>query len=273
MLNNGHTSKWLRLERGVRQGCPLSPYLFILLAETLSCKIRENEAIKGIIISDCEIKITQMADDTTCFVKDKISLKNLIDVFKEFEICPGLKINLDKTKAKTLGPEPEPCHMLFGLDWVNDPICTLGVTLLRNEDNHYILNFKKRLKNMKNLLATWKCHKLSIKGKVTIINTLAVSPLIYLANVVHVPPQVITEIKEIIVDFLWGGKPTKIAYNVLIQNIKKGGVKLTGFGSIIKALKFGFVKRLEDGNHQRPISTKPVISKDNFKATMLWARK
>ena len=201
VLNNGHTSKWFRSGRGVRQGCPLSPYLFILLAETLSCKIKENEAIKGIIISNCEIKITQMGDDTTCFVKDKISLKNLIDVFKEFEICSGLKINLDKTKAKTLGPEPEPCHELFGLDWVNDPICTLGVTLLGNEDDHYILNFKKCLKNMKNLLATWKCRKLSIKGKVTIINTLAVSPLIYLANVIYVPLQVITEIKEIIVNF------------------------------------------------------------------------
>ena len=102
VLNNDHTSKWFRLERGVRQGCPLSPYLFILLAETLSCKIRENEVIKGITIS----KITQMSYDTTCIVKDKISLKNLIDVFKDFEICSGLKINLDKTKAKTLGPEP-----------------------------------------------------------------------------------------------------------------------------------------------------------------------
>ena len=58
VLNNGHTSQWFRLERGVRQGCPLSPYLFILLAETLSCKIRENEAIKGISLNDCEINIT-----------------------------------------------------------------------------------------------------------------------------------------------------------------------------------------------------------------------
>ena len=124
-----------------------------------------------------------------------------------------------------------------------------GITLSGNEDDHYILNFKKRLKNMKNLLATWKCRILSIKGKVTIINT--VSPLIYLANVIYVPPQVITEIKQIIVDFLWDGKPPKIAYNVLIQNIKKGGVKLIDFGSKIKALKIGFVKRLLDNSPGR----------------------
>ena len=132
--------------------CPLSPYLFILFAETLSCKIREHDAMEGITLSNCEIKITQMVDDTTCFVKDKISLMNLIDVFKELEICYGLKINLDKTHAKTLGPEPEPWHKLFGLDWVIDPICTLGVTLSGNEDDRHIF---KRLKTMKNLLATW----------------------------------------------------------------------------------------------------------------------
>ena len=248
VLNNGHTSKWFRLERGVRQGCPLSPYLFILLAETLSCKIRENEAIKGISLNDCEIKITQMADDTTCFVKDKISLKNLINVFKNFEICSGLKINLDKTKAKALGPEPEPSNKPFSLDWVSDPIHTLGVTLSGNQEDHYILNFKKRLKNMKNLLSTWKCRSLSIKGKITVINTLAISPLLYLANVIYVPPQVIAEVKDIIVDFLWDGKPPKIAYNVLIQSIKKGGVKLIDFESKVKALKIGYVKRLLDNS-------------------------
>ena len=207
VLNNGHTSQWFRLERGVRQGCPLSPYQFILLAETLSCKTREHEAIQGISLNNCEIKITQMADDTTCFVKDKISLKNLIDVFKNFEICSGLKINLDKTKAKALGPEPEPSNKPFGLDWVSDPIYTLGVTLSGNQEDHYILN----LKNMKNLLSTWKCRNLSIKGKITVISTLAISPLLYLANVIYVPPQVITEVKDIIVDFRWDGKPPKIA--------------------------------------------------------------
>ena len=248
VLNNGHTSQWFRLERGVRQGCPLSPYLFILLAETLSCKIRENEAIKGISLNDCEIKITQMADDTTCFVKDKISLKNLIDVFKNFEICSGLKINLDKTKAKALGPEPEPSNKPFSLDWVSDPIHTLGVTLSGNQEDHYILNFKKRLKNMKNLLSTWKCRSLSIKRKITVINTLAISPLLYLANVIYVPPQVIAEVKDIIIDFLWDGKPPKIAYNVLIQSFKKGGVKLIDFESKVKALKIGYVKRLLDNS-------------------------
>ena len=65
--------------------------------------------------------------------------------------------------------------------------------------------------------------------KITVINTLAISPLLYLANVIHVPSQVITKVKGLITDFLWDGKPAKIAYNLMIQSIKNGWDELGGF--------------------------------------------
>ena len=73
VLNNGHTSNWFSISRGVRQGCPFSPYLFILAVETLANRIRTDNDVRGIYIKNTEIKITQLADDTTCFVKDKNS--------------------------------------------------------------------------------------------------------------------------------------------------------------------------------------------------------
>ena len=58
VTNNGHVTKYLKLEGGVRQGCPLSPYLFIIVVEVLALAIRHNNNITGIKIGDQEFKIS-----------------------------------------------------------------------------------------------------------------------------------------------------------------------------------------------------------------------
>ena len=63
--NNGIASDYFMLERGVRQGDPLSPYLFLLAVETKAIAIRENKEIKGVKIGQEETKLLQYADDTT----------------------------------------------------------------------------------------------------------------------------------------------------------------------------------------------------------------
>ena len=63
--NNGWSSDFFTLSCGVRQRCPLSPYLFILCAEVLGNSLRRDEEIRGIKISGTECKLSQQADDTT----------------------------------------------------------------------------------------------------------------------------------------------------------------------------------------------------------------
>ena len=77
--NNGYFSKFFGINRSIRQGCPISALIFILVAEIIAIKIRKNNEIKGIKSKDTEFKIALMADDTTLCVSDIILLKNAIE--------------------------------------------------------------------------------------------------------------------------------------------------------------------------------------------------
>ena len=71
---------------GVRQSCPLSPYLFILGAEILSTKIRQSELVKGIKIYGNEVKVSQFADDTNLFCEDITSVDNALCLITDFAL-------------------------------------------------------------------------------------------------------------------------------------------------------------------------------------------
>ena len=104
VLNNGWSTDFLKLERGVRQGCPLSPYIFILCVEVLAEKIWKTKSIKGIMISQNKFKISQYADDTTLFLDgSKESLLSALQVLENFRKMSGLRLNNKKTEALWIG--------------------------------------------------------------------------------------------------------------------------------------------------------------------------
>ena len=61
---NGIYSSWFCIERGVRQGDPLSPYLYLVCAEVLSIMLRESNQVKGITINNQDFLLSQFTDDT-----------------------------------------------------------------------------------------------------------------------------------------------------------------------------------------------------------------
>ncbi len=70
ILNKGNTGIYFKLQRGVRQGCPLPTYLFITTLETLPNKIQNDSNIKDIKVDNNEIEISPLADDITLIVFD-----------------------------------------------------------------------------------------------------------------------------------------------------------------------------------------------------------
>ena len=102
-INNGFTTNWFKPSRGVRQGCPLSPYLFVLSVKLLSNKIRQEPSIKGIKVFGSEIKESQFADDTNLFCADLTAVENALGTVGDFGVLAGLKLNIKSPKG--LGSE------------------------------------------------------------------------------------------------------------------------------------------------------------------------
>ena len=104
VINAGYMTDYFTVSRGVRQGCPLSPFLFILSVELLALKIRQEPNCKGIRLPNLqEAKISQFADDTTLISKDTNSLKFSLQIIGSFGSISGLRLNKKKTKAMWIG--------------------------------------------------------------------------------------------------------------------------------------------------------------------------
>ena len=86
---NGYRSPFFPLSRGVRQGCPLSPLLYVLYAQVHACNIRANPRIIGLSLPSSTSPlpvVSQYADDTSLIVTINDSIKAVFDTYSVFEL-------------------------------------------------------------------------------------------------------------------------------------------------------------------------------------------
>ena len=109
VLNNGWLSAKIKLDRGVRQGCPLSPLLYCLVAETLGQAIRRDDSIRGIPIPGVnkQSKVSQYADDTTLILADNYSIPKAFTLLIFSNEAPALALTHKKLRACGWDPRPE----------------------------------------------------------------------------------------------------------------------------------------------------------------------
>ena len=93
IIPNGEKLKAFPLRSGTRQGCPLSPLLFIIVLEVLAIAIRQEKEIKGIQIGKEEVKLALFADDMTLYIKNtKDTTKKLLELINELVKLKGTKL-------------------------------------------------------------------------------------------------------------------------------------------------------------------------------------
>ena len=151
LINNGTVSHFFNLERGVRQGDPLSPYLFILAVETLAISIRSNVLIKGITLGNEETTLLQYDNDTTAVLSDTNSAQAHFDSLDVFEYLSGLKVNGSKTEGLWIGSLKYDDIKPFGIKWPDEPRKALGV-FTYDQNLIYEKNFNDKLFKIKKLI-------------------------------------------------------------------------------------------------------------------------
>ena len=128
-MNNGHSTGYFPLERGTRQGDPLSAYLYPMRRNTI-IQIRENKEVKGIRICDNEIKLSAYADDADFLTSDVSSLETIFQTCATFQLYSSLKLNLEKSEACWIGHRMGSDERPTNCRWVDikcSVIRTLGI--------------------------------------------------------------------------------------------------------------------------------------------------
>ena len=167
------------LQRGVRQGDPLSPYLIVIAAEILAFAIQTNTDIQGLKIGKEEFKLVQYADDLTVFVPNVACAQLVFHLLDQFRFCSGLKVNYTKTEAMWIGSSRDSTATPLGLTW-RGSVKALGIVFTYNTTVQLQTNFYDKLKEIRTQTRLWSCRGLSLFGKITIIKSFLLPKMLYI---------------------------------------------------------------------------------------------
>ena len=248
ILVNGSLSSPVYLKRGVRQGCPLSPLLYVLISEVLSVQVRNCKEIEGFLLPGAgglQSKISQYADDATCILKSETSLCNLLKIVENYELGSGAKLNTAKTEAMWLGRWRANSATPFGLKWVTK-MRILGVFfsngLLRVDND----NWKPKLDKLSSVLGLWSQRDLSFIGRAMIVNVLGASRLWHVAKILPPPSWVSERFNSIVWPFIWKGRMENVSRERCCAPVKHGGLNIVNFLTKCESLRISSFQSLRD---------------------------
>ena len=243
--SNGFFSEVIYKTRGINQGDPQSPGIYLLCSECMAHLLKNQ--LKGISINGIKNILSQFADDTGVYLSyEPLEIDNFCKILQHIETNTGLKVSYEKTSMYRVGSLAHTNAMLYtckDLRWTNENIDTLGVKLsITGEIVNQ--NFDDVIAKMRSVASNWYNRGLTLIGKIVVINTLLTSLFVYKMTVMCDLSE--TQLKQangIIHDFIWKGKKAKISARTLTKPYEDGGLKLTDLLAKQKSLHIAWIFR------------------------------
>nr|GEV66188.1 RNA-directed DNA polymerase, eukaryota, reverse transcriptase zinc-binding domain protein [Tanacetum cinerariifolium] len=254
IIVNGSPTSEFKFHKGLKQGDPLSPFLFILVMESLHLSfnhILNAGLFKGILINN-SLTLSHLlyADDAVFIGKwDKSNLVTIVNVLKCFFLAYGLKINIHKSKLMGIGIPQEEVNSaasLIGCTTLSALFNYLGVKVgapsFRNS------SWEEVLSKISYLLSKWKLKALFIGGRLTLLTSVLSSMSLYHMSIYKVPMGVLNRMESLRRNSFNGvdnkeRKISMIGWKKVLASKKKGGLGVSSFFALNRALLFKWILR------------------------------
>jgi hypothetical protein len=189
ILMNGIPGPWIDYERGLRQGDPLSPYLFLLVADVLQQLIRPDPVLCHPLVDGAPCPILQYADDTLIIMRAgepaAARLKLLLDQFAE---ATGLTINFHKSTLVQMhvdAAELVRIQAALGCRVEGFPQTYLGLPL--SAEKLKLQDFAPLIAKIDRYLSGWCAILLSVGGRIVLLNAVLDALPIFAMGAVDLP--------------------------------------------------------------------------------------
>lgn len=243
ILINGSPTEEFRPRRGLRQGDPIAPYLYLLIGEVL-CKLInravERGKYKGVKFDFHQKPVThfQYADDTVLFVKND---ENVISEVKKllllFQAITGLAVNFKKSlvyHASNDTSKLASATQILGCQAGEVPFKYLGDWV--GLEKRSALKWKSLTDQVQSKLQTWKCNSLNMAGRMVLIKSSLDSIPNYWFSLHKIPNTITKRLDKIRRSFFWGDikngeesgrKMHTVNWNLICSSKDKGGLSLS----------------------------------------------
>ena len=253
---NSRISKWFDMERGCRQGDPLSPYLFLICAEILSVMLKQETKVKGYQVDGVEVLVSQYADDTSIFLDgSEESFSYCIHIILEYAKYSGLNMNFEKTKVVWFGCTTIPNTRYLrdiNLEWNPPNFTILGVLFTHDLKDITDININKQLPVIDQLINNWTNRFLTPVGRITVVKSLIIPKIIHiLTSLPDMSPEMLKHIEKMVFRFIWRNGPEKIKREIICQSKYNGGLGMLDIKAFSKSLKISWLRRLYNSNNNK----------------------